>query len=1023
MDIIRFSVNNRLLVNLILLAIVMIGTVSWYRMPREIFPNVQLDIVRLSTIYEGAAPEAIEAQVTLVLEKLFENNRDVDYIVSLSQEGRSDLYIRLNENVDLNEFIEEARTLVDSSEPDLPADVEKPMLARIRTQFPVISVSLSGELSDMEQQRIARTLQKRLEKLAGVANAGISGYRETEIHVLTDPHQLAALGIDIMEIQQGVRRHLLDRPGGSIRAAHNEIRLRGRGETNDLEAIATIPVRTNDNGHVLRLGDIADIEMRLEEPTTLARYDGRPSINLTVTKTEEASTIEVARLVRELVADMRAELPANTYLGLHTDMSRYVQTRLTTVKSSGLLGLILLLASLCLMINPRVATITALGIPVSFLFAAMGLNALGYTINMVSLFAFLVVLGMVVDDAIIITENIYRHIENGVPRQQACIDGAREVAAPVITATFTTIAAFLPMFAIGSTIGLFIHVIPIVVGLSLIGSLLEAFLILPAHASYLTRPPKPGETSRWTKASVLYRHCLSWCLDQRYAVIAATFGLLLVSVSYAATRLPYQMFGSVETGQIILNIEAPATWSLENTYDLSRQVEERLSTLVKDDEIDSMLSHVGVNFIDFQRFNNGPHLLQMVIELEKPRSRGLIEKWISPLFNWEFSTGTRERDTEEISRQIKTALQSIPGVQRFTVEMPEAGPAGKDIELGILGADDDQLRLQAEEIEKFLRSIPGINEIRHDQGRGKKEIHYRLNETGRRLGLTQDDINVTVQAGYLGKDVAHVTWNNERIPVRVLYKDHIRNDARAFDSLPVTIGPGRTIYLSDVADIEQQSVQQQRRRRDGQRIAQLTADVDTDQITALAATQLIQNEFTADKGYDIRIFGEKKAATDAFNDFYNALLITIVLIFVMLVALFGTLSEPLLIMMSIPFGLIGVIVGHAIFRLPYAVFIRHRHTGSVRHYRQRFSDFAGVHKKSPRHRPFRPRGDSDSRRQTHASDYSDNGHHLYQYLAADIFLYRSDGFSGTYGSQFRVRPRIRHRADTAGAAMPVPGQR
>ncbi|MGV0006033.1 MAG: efflux RND transporter permease subunit, partial [Candidatus Porifericomitaceae bacterium WSBS_2022_MAG_OTU9] len=780
----KFIGKNHLLINLCLLVVVAVGILSWQRLPQEMFPAVQLDLVRVGTIYEGATPSEVQQQVSIVIENLFDNNRDVDYVSSLSEEGISQVYLHLKSGIEVDQFIDDARTLVESAIVDLPQNAERPQIGRVKTQFPVISASLYGNVSESQLQLAAKNLQKELLSLPGVANAGISGDREYEIQVAVDPYHLAALGIGMAEAEAAISNNLRDRPGGSITGVGREIRLRSKGESSDVDVIAAIPVRSGSGDRLLTLGDIADISVRLEKAESYARFKGRPSINIVVTKNSEASTVAVAQEVRQLVDRMQSQLPSSLNIGLHSDLSKYVKVRLNTVMSSGLLGLLLLLLSLYLLLNWRVAVVTALGIPVSFLVAVTGLYYLGYTVNMVSLFAFLVVLGMVVDDAIIVTENIYRHLEQGESKKDAIENGLREVIAPVFTATLTTIAAFMPIFAISGTLGLFIEVIPVVVSLCLIGSMLEAFLVLPGHVQLLVRP---GRSVQLPGVAIISRYAnriLGWSLRFRYLTLAATCCTLLLSVVYAQTRLPFQLFGQVDIGQFIVNIEAPNTYSIEDSKVLAEQVEQAISGVLREGEAVGIEGNVGVSFIDFQRFVRGSNLLQFVVDLETPAPEGFVERWISPLvsMDWSGGEGYRERDSSIIVDEVRRAVSGLPGVVRVKIDRPEAGPEGRDIDIGVYGDSQPQLRLQAEQIASFLRAIPGVKDVQHDQEPGKPEFHYALNERGRNLGLSQNKLGTAVQGGYLGRKLAYANLAGERVPVRLIYSEYVRQDAASFST-------------------------------------------------------------------------------------------------------------------------------------------------------------------------------------------------------------------------------------------------
>ena len=447
MALIRFSINNPLITNLMLGIVLILGVLAWNSMPQEMFPTVELDAVSISVEFEGASPEEVERQISIPLEEEFEGMADIDVLTSTSNEGFATLMIKLKSGTDVDQYMRDAQTALDQVT-DLPDEAEEPELVRVKARFPVISLSLYGDVARGYLYDRADEIKQRMAKIPGVASVGVAGNRDWEIWIEVNPFDLAARRVSLGQVLAAVRGNLRDLPGGSLKAREGDILLRGKGVAPDPEQIAGIAVRSNEKGGQLRLGEVAEIELRLEEAQTLGRFNGRPSVNLTVTKTAAASTIDVADAVRVFAAGLQAELPATIEVGLFNDLSTYVRTRLNTVKSSGLVGLCLVLLSLYLFLNFRVALITAMGIPVSFLVAVTVIYYLGYTINMVSLFAFLIALGLIVDDAIIVTENIYRHMEKGRPAHEAARVGTREVMWPVIASMATTVAAFMPMFAI-----------------------------------------------------------------------------------------------------------------------------------------------------------------------------------------------------------------------------------------------------------------------------------------------------------------------------------------------------------------------------------------------------------------------------------------------------------------------------------------------------------------------------------------------------------------------------------------------
>jgi len=918
MHLIRFSINNSLIVNLMLAFILLAGVLSWFAMPQEMFPVIEKDVVRITALFEGAPPEEVERQLTLPIEEAFDGTSDIDVITSTSNEGLSSVLIKLKPGSDVDDFMQDARNQIDQLT-DLPDDVDTPELVRLETRFPVISVAIYGDVSRAYLYELADDIKRGLQLLPGAASVGVAGKREWELWVTVDPQKLVASRVSLERVIKSIQDNLKDIPGGAVKALEGDILLRGVGVLPQAEKIKEIVLRSNPQGGQLQLGEVAEVERRLEEANTLGRFNGASSVNLVVNKSTNASTIELSKRVHEYVQELEKTLPPSIKIGLFNDTSVFVKTRLETVKSSGVVGLVLVLLSLYLFLNFRVALITAMGIPVSFLVAVIMLHYLGYTINMVSLFAFLIALGMIVDDAIIVNENIYRHMEMGLSAREASEVGAREVFWPVMASTTTTVAAFLPMFAISGTMGAFIAVIPVVVTASLLGSLFEAFGVLPSHASDILKvsPKKRQSRIPWDKLLVRYTGFLRKALRRRYLVTVITIGVLLVTMTYAQTRLPFHLFGHVDTGQFFLNLEAPNTYSIEDSTRLAAKVEQAVLDELDGNELNSLLTNVGITFIDFNRFRFGTHYIQLMVDLKKRKPEGFIERFVSPIVSMKFSwDGTRETLTPDIIKRLRDRIEAIPGLQRISILRPQGGPGGSDIEIGVTGADVNTLRKHADIVRDYLRRLPGVYDVRHDMDPGKLEIQYSLNQRGRELGLTQVQISNVIRTGFLGQEVVQVTVDEQRMPVRLIYTDAVRQSS-ALEKIPVVLENGSTVYLSDVADISIGRGLNTINRRDLKRLGTVTAEVDATVTTPLEVNALVEKEFVdfekQNPGYQLLALGEKKEAGDSFKDMKRAGIISLAIIFFILSSLFRSLLDPLVVMFAIPFGLIGVVIGHAIF--------------------------------------------------------------------------------------------------------------
>ena len=912
---IRFSIKNALLANLLLGLILIIGILSWQAMPQEMFPNIALDKVRISTVFKGASPEEIETQITLPIEQEIEGMNGIDTLVSSSSESISNITIKLNHGSNIDEFLRDIETTVARINSDLPDSAEQPEIVRIKARIPVISVALHGAVSNPLLFQTAKAVKDQLIEIPGVSSASISGNRDWELWVIVDPSMLSAMHISLNEILSALKNNLDNLPGGHIESAEGDILLRGQGASPNIEAIGQIAVRTTAEGGILRLNAVASIEKRLEEVKTLGRFNGQPSINITITKTPESSSLEISDAVHAQVENWQKELPNNIHIKAFSDRSVYLKNRLDTVKSSAIIGLGLVLLSLYLFLNFRVAFVTALGIPVSFLVGIILMNYLGQSVNMISLFAFLIALGMVVDDAIIVTENIYRHMELGLPAQQAAIVGTKEVLWPVVASTATTVAAFIPMFGLTGSMGTFITVIPIVVIACLLGSLLEAFGVLPSHAAHLLHVKPTHQRDLWSRLVNRYTRLVRTMVKNRYLVSSVTIAVLIVSIAFAATRIPFMLFGDVEIGLFFINIEAPKTYSLKDSERLAMDLENEIIQELGDKDLKSLLTNLGIIFIDFNTIKFDSNYIQFIIDLEKPEPKGFIERWISPIARLSLTReGSRQRSTEDIINEIRQRFKSHPGIERFSILMPAGGPAGPDVEIGISGTDNQQLQILSKNIADYLNTLSGIHDIAQDLTPGKQEIRYALNELGRRLGLTQSQLASTIRSGYQGTEIAHITLENTRVPVRVIFPESIRHYSDKLAQLPIILANGETVYLGNVANIKKSRGFNTIKHRDLKTLATVTAEVDAQQITALQVSELVQKKFknSLPDGYQLIFLGEKKEANESMEGMLKALIIALAVIFIILVALFKSLLDPFVILLAIPFGIIGVIFGHVI---------------------------------------------------------------------------------------------------------------
>ncbi len=909
---IRFSLRNPLLVNLVLVLVLVLGLFAWHSLPQEMFPRIERDQLQVRTTFEGASPEEVARQITQPIEEALEELTDIDTVTSTSQEGLSIIVYKLTEDANADELLREMRMSVDAIE-DFPENADTPQISHLKHNIPVISVALHGDVPMPQLYDLAERMRQELLQVPGVSGVRVSGQRDWEMWVELDPRKLGARDVRLNEVTAALQRNLRNTPSGVIRSAEGDILLRGIG-AETAEEIGAVVVRRNAQGGQLRIRDLGRVAPHLEEALTLARFNGEPSVNLVVTKNQQESTYRIAERVRQQFASRT--LPPGIRASLFADMSVPIENRVNTVQSSGAVALVLLLFALYFMLNFRMALITALGIPVAMMTAVAMMALLGYSINMISMFAFLLVLGLVVDDAIIISENTYRHIEEGLESHEAAYLGAREVFWPVLASIGTTIAAFIPLFGITGTFGKFVEVIPVIVTAALLGSLLEAFLILPSHSAEMLRRKETREAVLWKTVLAYYRHMLAWSIRNRYLVGGATAGVLLITLAFMLTRLPYTQFPDLDHEKLLINIEAPATYGLDDSARLATRIEDAIMRIVPPEELDSLLTNIGMTATRAHRYTFGSNRLQFNVNLAPMAPEGWIEAYVSPLLIWKFgSAGTRVRPTEEITAEIRQALETMPGIRHASIFGIRGGPAGADIEIGIVGPEVQELGRQAEQMRKFLSRLPGVQDARHDLEPGKMEYQYALNERGRELGLTQAELGTAVRMGYQGDKAIYINRADRRIPVRALYPEGMRRDSAAFHQLPIVTQNG-VVYLHEVADIRATRGLSTIHRRNGERMVTISAEVDSNLSTPDIVATLVDREFDDRyqrlNDYRYQHMGGQQETREATRDLASAAVIALVLIFFILAALFKSLLDPLAVLATLPLALVGVAVGHAL---------------------------------------------------------------------------------------------------------------
>jgi|Deesub1362A_J573_1020465.scaffolds.fasta_scaffold00148_42 multidrug efflux pump subunit AcrB len=905
---IRLFVRNSVFVNLLMVVVLVAGILTYFSITREMFPEFSLDTIAIRTTYSGASPEEVEKLITMRIEDEIVDIDGVKNIYSESQEGLSLITVELSEYADVDRVINDISIAIDNIE-DLPEDADDPVVREVKNAFPVITVSVYGDVPELTLKEIAEEVQDRLRELPGVAQVYLSGARDREIWVEVDPARLEQYHLSIRDIQRALEARNLNLPAGTLKTDRGEFLVRTVGEIQDPRELERVILRSDPQGNTITLAQVAHVRDRFEDPVTLGRFNGHPAMNLSVSKEKRGDAIAIARAVRQFIRDYSAMLPPGVRLDVFNDFSVYIRNRLNTLKQNGLAGFGLVLIILCLFFNLRVAGMTALGIPVSFAGALLLMSAFGISLNMISMFSLILVLGIIVDDAIVVSENAYRYMEEGMPPAEAAIRGTTQVMGPVVATVLTTIAAFIPLLLVSGTMGKFMSVIPKVVTFALMASLFEALVILPSHlAEWSPKRIRPElsrpRSERWLQAlRRAYTRLLRFSLRWKYVSLTISLGITALVVTFAITRIPFTLFHEFESTQFFINVETPVTSKLEDTRDAIARIERIVSETLPPSELKSMASNVGLIFLDIHRVVRGSNGGQIIVELTEAHKR--------------------KRSSEEIINELRQRTEGLPGVTKIQYMTPQAGPGGPDIEIRVVGDEIPVLEEIADRIKAFLSTFPAAKDIRDDFLPGKMELRIEAKPEARSLGLDVASIARQVRNSFFGAESSKILRADEDIPIVVKYPQAYRDRPSRIEDLVLTAPNGEKVYFREVARLVQVSGYTKIIRSDRKRSITVLADVDERKGNTLQIVNEVRRHF-ADlpktyPGYHLEFKGKRQEFEESMQDLLKSFLVAVLLIYLILGALFKSYIQPLVVMLAIPFAANGVVLGHAIMGLSIGI--------------------------------------------------------------------------------------------------------
>jgi len=896
-SLIEFFVRRGLLVNMLSLMLLMAGGYAALNIQREAFPSVNFDVIAVTAAYPGTSPKEVENLLLTPIERQLKGIDGIDTIYATAYTGMMQATIQVDPNYkDRSRLVSDIQQAINraSLPADLPAD---PVISEIKSeQAPVLGFTVFGDVEPLELKRISTHIQDDILNLKGISHVFVQGDRKEEIRITLQPEKMRRNRVSINDVMRLVQGWNINAPGGRLKSSKGQRIIRITGEFKSAEDAGNLVLRANDRGRSLYLKDVATIEDTLERPSRIVGAQGKPAVNMIVMKKGDEDIITLVDRVRSYLDT----IPEHYHMQVRTyqDFSLVTRLRLGVLTSNGSIGLALVLLTLLLFLRPAVAFTTAWGLPIIFFSGLAFLYFSGVTLNLLTMFGFIMVLGLMVDDAIIIGENATWHMERGLSPEQAAIKGTSELAGPVTATVLTTIVAFLPLMYMDGIIGKFIYSIPVVVIVLLSFSLLEALFILPNHIRDVANAKKhPRERKIFNWFNDVYGKILKLAVKLRYLTIVLTL-LALAATAGVASQMKFQLFPGGAESEFYLRVNAPIGTTLEETFEKLAKLDQEVRDRIDPALLETTTLVAGENSADQRE------------SLKQVGDRfGFVRVILTPFTK-------RSTSAYEVMGRIEKEVPQLFPDLKISFAMQSSGPpVGRALQVEISGSDEAAKVRVAQRLEKMLKGIDGTLAIESDLQPGQKELHIVLDRAkAAYAGIDLATAALHIKAAFDGVRVSTLKQGSEEVDVTIRYPEKAQHNLRTLLRLEIPNQRGGLVPLSRVAHMQERDGSSSIRHKDTRPIINVSAEVDrvtinskelNDQVVARA------DEWLAEDAQAVRyhLGGEQERSKESVQGLIFSFVFALVGIFIILAIQFNRISYPFLVMLAIPFGAIGIVVG------------------------------------------------------------------------------------------------------------------
>lgn len=934
---IAWFARNGVAANLLMATIAIAGiyTLVTKKIPLEVFPEFETNVINIGVPYRGATPEEVEESVVIRIEEAVAEVEGIERMTSFATENAASISIEIDEEYDQRDVLADVKSRIDSIS-TLPELAERPAIRLADYYRSVISVVIYGDLNERDLKRLGEQVRDEIAALPRVTEAQLQGVRPYEIVIEIDEDTLRRHGLTFDEVSRALRNSSIDVSAGTLKTAAGEIALRTKGRAYDQKAFDDIVIRSREDGVRITLADIATVSNDFNENPFIARFNGQRCVLIAVSREGNQSAIQIARDIKDYMAESKNRLPDGVGIDFWGDRSKIVRGRLNTLVSSGWKSMLLVFVMLTLFLRPSLAFWVVLGIPICFLGALSLMPYLGVTINIVSLFAFILVLGVVVDDAIVCGENIFTWRQRGIDPQTAAVEGAKEVAVPVVFGVLTTMLAFVPMMMGTTSHGKWHSQIAIIVIAVLAFSLVESKLILPSHLAHSLREKESSLWELFLPSFILrayrkindlfnrfqllfagglerliekfYQPSLRWALEWRYLTLSVFVGVLVLFIGLiSGGRIPRVSFPTVESETVTCRLTMQEGTPFEITEGHILRIEGVVEEMKKDyvDEngksmIEASISSIGGQGISSSRSRGSQgqtHLGEVVFNLTPPEER------------------TKQISSVAVVRDWRERIGEIIGAKElyFRAEMFR----GRDpIDVQLTGPDPEQLTEAATLIGKQLETYTGLFDITDSLDQSRAEIQLRIKPEAEQFGLTMADLARQVRQAFYGEEIQRLQRGRDEVRVMMRYPEDARRSLASLDAMRIRTADGQEVPFTTVADATIGRSFPRIQRIDRHRALNIRADADkeTADLDSIRAdlSEFMQTLIRDYPGMRYSFEGEARDEREANSAMIAGILLIVFGIYAMLAIPFRSYVQPLIVMSVIPFGLIGAVIGHLI---------------------------------------------------------------------------------------------------------------